>query len=299
MFWLPLSIGAYFLNAVASIVDKSLLEKAIPQSRLYAFFVGVLGLIGLVVAPFGISIPSAGFLLISFVTGAIFVLALALFFTALQRSEASRVVPFVGGVQPLGIFLLSFLFLNETLSLWQIIAFMCLVAGGVIISLPAKKQPTSEKKLPWVGLALAAGVAFACFYVLTKYLYLNESFVNGFAWPRIGAAIAACFLLFEPAVRTSLKKMRQSGTGKVSVIFLFGQGAGALSFIVLNYAISLGSVTLINALQGTQYVFVFVMAVALAWKFPKLLGENITPRVIIQKVIAIGAIVLGLILLWL
>ena len=64
-----------------------------------------------------------------------------------------------------------------------------------------------------------------------------------------------------------------------------------------NYAIRLGSVTLINALQGTQYLFLLALTSLLSLKFPKILHEKVTTQTITQKIIAIVIISFGLVFL--
>ncbi|MDD5043383.1 MAG: DMT family transporter [Patescibacteria group bacterium] len=293
MLWLWTSFVGYFFNAVSSVINKILLGRSMPNPRIYAFLVGVLGLSGFILAPWGWSLISGYWMLISLVTGACFIIALLLFFTALRKDEASQMVTLVGATQAIIIFVLAFIFLGERLSGWQIAAFLLLVLGGIFISI----DPTGRGKSGQSGgviLALSAGIFFALFYILTKYIFNNLSFVDGFIWPRLGSFIAALFLLFDVETRKNLFSGGQEMTAKVYLIFLGGQILGALSFVFINYAISLASVTLVNALQGAQYAFVFILALLLMSRFTNLLKEQMAPRVILQRVIAIVIIGVGI-----
>ena len=51
-------------------------------------------------------------------------------------------------------------------------------------------------------------------------------------------------------------------------------------------AIAYRSATLVNALQGLQYGFLFILAVAFSRRWPEIFNEEMTRRVIIQKSIA-------------
>jgi hypothetical protein len=78
---------------------------------------------------------------------------------------------------------------------------------------------------------------------------------------------------------------------------LINQIIGSLGFILQNYAIFLGSVVLVNALQGTQYAFLLIISAGLAlWK-PKLLKENFSKKILIHKILAVAFIAFGLFLL--
>lgn len=296
MLWLWISLGGYFFNAVSSVINKILLGKSIPNPRVYAFLVSVLGLAGLVLAPWGFGRVSFYWMLISLITGGLFVLSLILLFTALKKDEASQIIPLVGGVQPLIIFSLAFTFLGERLSGWQIFAFILLVVGGVLISIdPSGKGKRGQSG--GVGLALLAGLSFGLFYVLTKYIFNNLDFINGFIWPRIGSFAVALFLLFNRQTRKDIFEKSRKMKRSIFIVFIGGQVLGALSFILINYAISLASVTLVNVLQGVQYAFVFVLVLLLMPRFPKLLKEQLKTAIIIQRVISVIIIGAGIALI--
>ncbi|MCD4762330.1 hypothetical protein K8R32_05230, partial [bacterium] len=63
------------------------------------------------------------------------------------------------------------------------------------------------------------------------------------------------------------------------------------------WAISLGNVALINSIQGTQYIFLLLIVVLLARRFPKILEEELGGGVLMQKIIGTTLVVLGLYML--
>ncbi|MFA5024811.1 MAG: hypothetical protein WC523_07760, partial [Patescibacteria group bacterium] len=68
----------------------------------------------------------------------------------------------------------------------------------------------------------------------------------------------------------------------------------AAAFIMINWAISLGNVAVVNALQGVQYLFLFVIIILISNKFPKMLNEQLGGGVLLQKLIGTVMICLGL-----
>ncbi|MCX6778625.1 MAG: DMT family transporter, partial [Candidatus Magasanikbacteria bacterium] len=254
--WLIISIIGYFLNAIAAVVDKILISKRISNPAVYVFFISLLGLVGFVLAPWGFSWIGWWFFGVSLVTGASFVLALLYLFKALKIAESSRATPFIGGLSPIFVFLFSFFLLGERLNVKQIVAFLIIILGTVLISL-GKSHTKSVSRFYF--LAVFSALMFGLSYTLTKYLFNDLSFVNGFVWVRLTTFIAAMFLLvdvknYQDIFHQNKETARQSGP-----LFLFGQVAGAVSFLLINYAISMASVTLVNALQGLQYAFLLIL----------------------------------------
>ena len=86
----------------------------------------------------------------------------------------------------------------------------------------------------------------------------------------------------------------------MSGLLLLGQTLGGLSLVLQYYAVFLvkpGQVPLINALEGTRYVFLLFFVFLLGkWK-PQLLKEEISREVLLPKILAILLIGGGLALL--
>jgi drug/metabolite transporter (DMT)-like permease len=321
MLWLIVAISAYFILAVVFLVDKYLLTKAIPNPKVYAFYVGTLGILVLVLAPFvGFYIPEKSQIALSLLAGAVFVYGLFWFYKTLQLFEASRAVPAIGGLTPLFTFGLIYLFTSgrEVLSSRGLIAFILLVLGSILINL--KKEKLINLKS--FKFSILTAFFFSLAFVLTKYIYLVQPFWNGFIWKSIGGFLmAACFFIFFPEIKKEIFRYRvehinyvlsegeeedvvlfarEKFQKKTAVVFLSNQAAGAGAAILQNWAIFLAPlayVPVIHALNGTQYVFLFIFSIFLSLKFPQILKEEISKEVLFQKIIAILLIGGGLILL--
>jgi len=292
--WLIISIIGYFLNAIAAVVDKILISKKITNPAVYVFFISLLGLIGFVLAPWGFSWIGWWYLGVSLLAGASFVLALLYLFKSLKIAESSRVTPFIGGFSPIFVFIFSFFLLGERLNLKQLVAFVVIILGTVLISVSKSKakNPTSV-----YFLSIFSALMFGLSYTLTKYLFNNLSFVDGFVWVRLTTFFAALFLLVTSQNRQDILHQDKNMVKQSGALFLFGQVAGAGSFLLINYAISLTSVTLVNAMQGLQYAFLLILVLVLFKWRPQLLEERVKGWVLVQKIVAIILIGLGLFLL--
>ena len=291
MLWLAPIILAYFLFAIVALGDKYLL-KGPPNPKIYAFYVGVLGILSLFLIPFvGFSIPGILELLFCLSAGTIYIFALLGLYEGLEKFEASRIIPAIGGFSPIFILALTYSFSGgkEILGYRELLAFLFLLLGSVLVTI----EPT--KKISFKSLKISALTAFllALAFVLTKYVYLMLPFWTGFIWIRISAFLIVLFFILFKEVRKEVFSAKSSFSKKTSAFFIFNQGVGAGAFVLQNWAIALAGfayLSIIGALQGIQYVFLFILAALI-------LKEGLSKKIILQKVIAILFIGLGLVFL--
>ncbi len=298
MSWLLIAVVGYICLAVVQINDKLILAKSLPQQShvAYTFYVAIFGLATVVLAPFGFSFLAPDVLLWAAGGGLLVVLSLYCLFWSLNLGSASAVLPFVGGATALLTFLFSNMFLGEKLIGWQLWAFVLLVVGLILIAI-AGWQQDRHVAFKALSVALIAALASAGYYVISKYLFTDLGFSNGFIWLRVFAALFAMLLLLSSNNRQLIFAKTKKLHGRVKMAFVGNQVLGGIGFLLTNYAISLASVTLVNALLGLQYAFVLLIVFVLQIIRPKLLHEKLTPLNIFLKTAAIVVIAAGLWLL--
>jgi len=292
MLWLYIIIIAYLLFALANVGDKFVISKFKTQAIVYAFYVGAMGVVTLVLIPFGVIWPDLNQFVSSMIGGVSFVFALYFMYLAINAGETTRAITIIGSTSPIFTFILSFLVLKERLNSNQLIAFIILILAIIVISwqFDNVKRKMAKKQLMF---ALLAGVIFAISYVSAKYVYIYQPFISGFVWIRVGGVLTALAILIFAKNRQLIKTdWRRPKTQKGSLILAI-QILGGTGVIGQNYAFSIASATLINALQAIQYAFVFILTSFLGKKFP-VLKENLNIKQIIQKVVAIILIAIGL-----
>ncbi|MBI4276244.1 DMT family transporter, partial [Candidatus Uhrbacteria bacterium] len=265
MSWLLIVSVAHLMNAGAFLVDKFLLARAVPKPVVYAFWIGVLGLLALLLLPFGFAIPTPAVFGLALLAGCTFEIALVFFFIALRYLDASRVIPVVGGLQPILIFAFAYTFLQERLSQTEVAAFALLVLGSILISYENGKRSiaaTTRARRGWYA-AVGAALFFSISFTVTKSVFDATIFFSGLAWIRVGAFLTVIlFLLYAPWRRDILEK-QDFPSGALRMLFVVGQVGGALASVLLQYAVKLATPTLVSAMQGLQYAFLFVLAVVL------------------------------------
>ena len=310
MIWLIATISSYLILALVFLVDKYLISGAILSPKLYAFYVGMLGVLALVLAPFiNFYIPDYWQIFLSFLAGLSFVYALFWFYKLLSLFETSRAVPAIGGFLPIFSFLLVFLtsWGKETLQFREFSAFISLILGTILITYKKKAFEKREINLKLLSFSAVAALLWALHFVLAKYVYLGQGFLNGFLWIRIGGGVSAfSFFLLSKELRRDVFKLRRLegapllGSSKTAGIFISNQLLGVTAHILQNWAISLVPIiyiSLITALQGVQYLFLLIFGAIISLKFPQILKEEVSAKIIFQKMIAILFIGGGLVLL--
>lgn len=306
MSWILIAIIAYLILAIVNLADKFLLDKVLPSTKTYTFLVGLLGLIVFLLAPWFLEWPGTYLLVFNIIIGAVFPIALLLLYKALKVGETSTVITLIGGSMPIITLILSILFLAESFSGKQWLAIGFLLVGTIIISwIPKDKKTLLNTIVEWLDfgkkqknygtiIAIGSALSFAIFFTGSKYLYENQAFFSAFIWIRLGSFLAVLFLLIKGESRqkifTNIKGLR----GKKSFLFFGNQGLAAIGSFLQSYAIALGSVALVSALQGVQYAFLLVIGGLITVLYPKIIKENIAKSVIIQKIIAIILITIGL-----
>lgn len=294
-YWIAIATISYLLFAINSVIDKFLLMGPIKHPSMYAFFVGLSSGAILILAPFGLHILKEQDMAIALLGGAIFTYALYFLYCASRFTSVSRLVPIEAGLVAVCTLVFSYIFLHESLTGLQLGAFVLLVFGAVSISL--KKNEMQAWRPSGLLYALVAAVLFSASLVLTKMVYNHTNFISGLIWTRLGLFVGALTFLFTPQFRKHLLTSSQPARSGSAALFYSAQGLGALASFLQNYAIALGSVVIVNALQATQFMFVLIITIVLSLYFPKVLKEELTRTILIQKVLAIGCISLGLVLL--
>jgi len=297
MSWFFITILAYFFAAITVLFDKYLLSGPIASSKIFTFYIGFLGGLAIFLIPFvSFSLPKPHYYFLIFLAGFFFVLAIFFLAKGLQKFEVSRMVPAIGALTPLFVWLLVFLSGQKNFDLNFLFSFFCLVLGSFLITLEREKIITFQS----FQLALISAFFFALTLFFSKIIYSQLDFWSGFISIRIVGSLFTLTFLFFKEVREEIFQKKETFKKQTGFLFVLGQSIGSFSAILQNWAISLVPflfLPFVNALEGTKYVFLFFLSLLLSSKFPNILKENFSKIVILQKIFAILLIFVGLIIL--
>jgi len=313
--WLIITILANLLNGVVYLADKYFLSQKVHSSVSYAFYVGIWSIGNCVLFIFNRHIPTFGWLLLDLLAGLIFMAALYFWYKALHQGETTKVVPIAGSFIPFFTLLLNLLIGRHNLTSQELAALIILIVGSGFVSFnphntlwhkwwikikkflqPHKASMRSTGRL--LFNSLVASFVFATYYVFIKFIYDSQGFANSFIWTRLGSFLGALLLLVPARNRKLIfNRPRRQATVKSWPLFLGIRLAAFIAFVMTNFAISLADVSLVNSLQGLQYLFLLIIVFFMGKHYPKLLKQEINRDNIWHKLIGIILINIGLFLL--
>jgi hypothetical protein len=305
MAWFIIVIWAYFFGAISNIGDKFLLgSKRISSAPVYAFYIGLFGLGALILAPFGLTFPQTAILFLCFAGGILFLTGILLLYFAIEKAEASRVIPVVGAIVPISSFLLAAAFSLEKLTQMEIAGAIILVFGGLLISFDLPIKLGKKKFFSGFYFACASGFILAAAYLIFKQISGQTNFITWYIWTRIGGILGVVLLLLVPNWRKKIfrsfhaHKENKRQAIVTAGIFVGNKIFGGISTLLLNYAIGLSSITLINSLVSIQYVFVLFIVALLSMTHAHVFREKLLFWDWAQKVVAIAIIAAGMFLIY-
>jgi drug/metabolite transporter (DMT)-like permease len=205
-----------------------------------------------------------------------------------------------------------------------------IIAGSYLLSQAGEKKtafdPGTWLFVALAGILLAAANVFAdVSYTVFERVYLSPGagarerelmFAKVFLWTRWMSLAGA---LGYVALTGSFSRVRRKADGEsqpgegagggetgappairgrwVVLLFLLGQGCGALAVVLQQYAIKLGNVVAVTALGGVQFFFVIALSAVLSRVFPRLLSEGSARGVLLRKVLWSALMFGGIVLL--
>ncbi len=302
--WVVYAIVGHVMNAIAFIIDKTLLKSTFKQSATYAVLISILSTVVLFATPWVTAWPEKGILLNVIAFGLLQTFALWAFFEALKRGEASRVVPIVGVLVALFTFLGISLTIGEAFGAPQYIGFILLVISTGILAWSGEGKKGKLDSAVFV-LALTSAILFAISSVSGKNAFEQSDFLGVFVASRFYMVLGGIvlFLLHKGARKEvqSLcfpkKRAQESISERALALTIIAQSSGAIGFILVNYAIALGSASLVNAMQAVQYGLIVLVAWFGGKKLRALLNERRTPLIVAMKSFAILLVGIGLFLI--
>ncbi|KKQ21854.1 hypothetical protein A2999_02465 [Candidatus Wolfebacteria bacterium RIFCSPLOWO2_01_FULL_38_11] len=297
MNWLYLALLSNFIFAIVFGLDKILVKRAFSPLA-YALVVGGLEGMAVILIPFvDFILPQKLIIAAAILSGLFFISGLYFYFKALVKYEASWVAPLLFGVfVPIITFIFEKIFLGENFLFTHIIALFLFVIGGIILSF------SRGHKFSVVLLLFFAAVFISLDFILLKIVFINTNFWSGYILSRLGGFFAAgiillLFLRKNPSHKFDVIPIKKFNFEITGVLLALKEVLAFVGNLILLFTLSLASPTLINGLGGVRYAFLFVFAVILAGKWPRLMDEKMSFWLVIRKIIAIIFIIFGVLIL--
>ncbi len=264
--WLALAIFAQFLFAVSTLVDKHVVVKAthIGKPIVYTFFTALLsGAVAVLAFTGHVSFPSDYILFLALINAVTFTISLYQLYSALAIARASDVAPVIGGISAIVTFVLAGLWIDGDVQPSLIPSILLLALGTLIIS----RFNFNRRALM---LTFGAGLTFGLTAFLGKLIFVQTTFIDGFFWMRMMNVVVALSLLSIPALRSEIFKGGRKSSSRAKALIIGNKVVAGIGSVLTALAVSIGSVSLVNALAGLQFVFLFIFSLLFAGRMPKM-----------------------------
>jgi len=297
IYWLLVTVLAYLFFALASLGDKLVLNGK-PRPNSYTFYVGIFGIFVILFIPFiEFNLPSRLGLSWIILDALVRILGMYTMYTALEKFDVSKVVATIGATQPIFIFILTWIFWEpQAMPIIDIIAFIILLIGSIIISINKDIEITGK----YLKITIFSSLMFSLDYIFAKKVFSIQPFFQGIVWTGIFIFLFVFVFLLSKKTRKEIFAKKVVLNRKTEKAFLLAQISGGVANFLQSFAIYLAPVAFlatVNSLRGIQYVFLFLMTLSLSLFFPKVLKEELSKRIIVQKIISIVLIAVGLAML--
>lgn len=284
------------IYAAVNYIDKYLVSKyfrggGVGALMMFSSIVGVfVALCIFIIDPSVASLPAIDGVRIMG-NGAIYILAALPYFYAIQKDDVSNIIPLFQ-LTPVFSYFLEWIILGSRMETHQIIAGVVIMISAIFISVDISHKTQSRLRLRTLLLIALSSLLYAVNALFFKVFALETPFWTTSFYEYVGFALVA-FVLFVFVQPYRKEFMRVIRDNKSHVLALNGvnEGINIVGKVTFNAISLLMPVTLVWILGGFQPVFGFVYGFLLTKLFPRLIKENIERRVVIQKLIAITAMI--------
>ena len=228
-------------------------------------------------------------------TGATSVWGATLYFQLMSLTDASKVIIILQTI-PVFTLVMSFIFLGDRITLPQLVGFVLIMGASLLAS--GEKDGLLKIKLDKIfWLMVGSNLLFAISWVLFKFVVEQNSFIKLISFENFGWALGGGLLLVVfPAIRKSFLTTAKS-LPKFAMGLIFGNEIlFVVSKLIGFLAVSLGPVSLVSVLSGSQVFFGVLLGWVLTLTAPKIFKEDISVKSLVTKFALAGAMVVGVIL---
>ena len=297
------TIFASFLWGISNHIDKFMIsgvdESGSSVKTLLVFSTLVAGLvlspIWLIFSNFSIGISNISLICV-LLSSVVYILATYFYFKALEKNDASIVVVMFQLI-PVFSYILAFIFFKENLAIQQIIGSIVIILSAGFISFDFEERNNKSK---WLALLLItlSSLLYATYFFLFDIGIRNSSYNSCAFWFQIGFLILGIILICIKSFRTTFIKAIKTNGKKYFSLNLTNEVINLIANLLVNLANVTIPLALANVLNGFQGAFVFILGVIGVKLLPKYFKENMSKKIVIQKISCIILSIIGLIIMF-
>lgn len=300
MSWIIYSILARLTWSFTNVSEKYFVDKRFKNPYFYLVSSFSLGFLFLPVFIYFLHEQVFTFkvLLILFLASGCFFSGSFFYIKALQKEEVSR-INLMWSLVPLFSLVLAWVFIGEKLNNQQLLSLCLLVLSTILASIHSR----SLRKLKFssaFGLMLIACLLFSSHNVIFRFLTINNSisFFSGFvAVSFFMSLLSFGVFLVKPFRRSTAYDFRNFIKTNLWLLVFIVTILSKLGSFLASWAISLGPVSLVDAMEGFQMIVVFLITILLSIFAPKIIKEELDKKNLILKSLALIIMISGIVVL--
>lgn len=245
----------------------------------------------LIISKFSVSISyiSLIFVVLSSFT---YVLSIYFYFKALEKNDTSVVIVMFQLI-PVFSYILALIFFKENLAIKQIIWWLIIILSAILISIDFEERNNKNKQVA-LALMTLSSLLFATYFFLFDIGIRNSSYNSCAFWFQIGLLILGIVFLCIKSFRTTFIEAIKNNGKKYFSLNITNETINLIANLLVNFANVTIPLALANILNGFQWAFVFILGVLWVIFLPKYFKENLSKRVVIQKMSCIVLSIIGL-----
>jgi drug/metabolite transporter (DMT)-like permease len=292
--WTNAAVLSAAIMAVVNILDSHLVSKRVPSLQAFLIPAGILSAINATILFKIFPLPQdLGLIpfLMTVLSSVLYALGVLLILHILQTREVSRVIPVIH-THPVFVAILAVLFLGETLSYLEWIAFMAVVLGAILISIQRGTRCSGTGFAGSLFLPLIASLLLATANITSKYALEHISHWNMLAFGNLFMVFIFLSVSLRPLPLRQLRTMRRPVLA--AGLLVLTNALVLVGMSLMFWAIQRGPVSLVSAIGGARPAFVFAYVLILSRISHVLLEQRMGRQTIAMRLAAIAMIVGGI-----
>lgn len=298
MSWFHLALIPPILWGIVNTVDKIVVGKYVTKAMVYLVFTGFVSIIPIVVLPIFVTIQglSLPYLLMSLLTGILYITYTYFFFKALTISDAPVVANMLLLVPVVSIVFGTIIF-SETFRPINYLGIFLVIIGVLATSIERRESSGQVRTVltPALLLMSISALITGADYALQKYILAATDELTLFYWSRFGVLLATVFILgvFQQ-VRKDFINVVKTIPGKIFPISFLNETLDMVATFTLLAAYARGPLSLIATVISIQPLFVLIFVVVLNLIRPGLMPSSLDRKNLWVRFSSILVAVLGI-----
>lgn len=296
------AIFASFLWSVTNHIDKFMItgieesKNSIKILLVFSTFIAgiVLTPIWLILSHFTVSISFISLISV-LIAALIYVIATVFYFKAIEKNDASLVVVMFQMI-PVFSYILALILFKENLTIRQIVGSIIIILSAIIISFDFNEK-NNRKKFKALLLMILSSLCYSIYFILFDIGIRNSTYYSCAFWYQIGFLIMGIVLLLLRSFRIPFVNAIKKNGKRYLILNTTNEVINLIANLLVNYANLLIPIALVNVLSGFQGAFAFILGIIGTLLLPKYIKEDLSKRVVIQKIVCIILGIIGLIIL--